>query len=58
MPKLAKFACYLILFASACWAQGNPPQAKMEDLLTKGKQLYIQEGPKAALPPFEEALKQ
>jgi len=26
--------------------------------VTKAKQLYTQEGPKAALPPFEEALKQ
>jgi CHAT domain-containing protein/Tfp pilus assembly protein PilF len=58
MPRLAKFAPCLVLITSACWAQGNPPQARTEALLADGKQLYIQEGPKAALAPFEEALKQ
>jgi len=58
MAKLAKIASCLIFLSSACWAQNNPPPSTTEELLTKGKQLYTQEGPKAALPPFEEALKQ
>ena len=36
-------------------AQSSQPSA--EELLAKGKQLYTQEGPKTALPEFEEALK-
>ena len=58
MAKLAKLVSCLALLASACRAQNSPLQSTTEELLAKGKQLYTQEGPKAALPPFEEALKQ
>lgn len=58
MAKLGKIASCLISLVSACWAQNSPPRSTTEELLTKGKQLYTQEGPKAALPPFEQALKQ
>lgn len=42
------------LLASASAAQGAQPSAP--DLLTKAKQTYTQDGPKAALPLFETAL--
>jgi CHAT domain-containing protein/Tfp pilus assembly protein PilF len=58
MAKLGKIASCLIFLASACWAQNSPPPSTTEELVTKGKKLYTQEGPKAALSPFEEALKQ
>ena len=54
MARLGKIAFCLISLASACWAQNSTT----EELLARGKQLYAQEGPKAALPFFEEALKQ
>lgn len=45
----------LILVVCACVAQKEPSPA--QKLLDQGKQLYTQEGPTAALPLFEEALK-
>jgi CHAT domain-containing protein/Tfp pilus assembly protein PilF len=45
--------CLLLLVWPSCAQTPTAPQ----DLLAKGKQLYSQEGPKAALPKFEEALR-
>ena len=55
MRATVKYAGCILLLACASFAQGGQPTA--EELLAKGKQLYTQEGPKPALPEFEEALK-
>src|ERR1700756_4016067 len=47
--------CGLALLCVRSWPQDVRPSA--QERLTKAKQLYTQEGPKAALPEFEEALK-
>lgn len=55
MRGLVQFVCC----ASFVWmaaAQSGTPSA--EDLLSRGKQLYTQDGPKAALPELESALEQ
>ena len=54
MRAIVKYACSIFLLACASFAQGGQPSA--EELLAKGKQLYTQEGPKPALPEFEQAL--
>src|SRR6266567_7408686 len=57
MRTSVRFACYcgIALLSVTAWPQDVHPSA--QERLTKGKQLYTQEGPKAALPEFEEALK-
>ena len=47
--------CCLTLLVTASHSQGSPPTA--QELLEKGKQLYSQQGPNAALPEFDAALK-
>src|SRR5262252_1753053 len=54
MRATVKYTGCILLLACASFAQGGQPTA--EELLAKGKQLYTQEGPKPALPEFEEAL--
>jgi len=57
MRAIAKLVCYcgLALLCVTAWPQDAHPSP--QERLTKAKQLYTQEGPKAALPEFEEALK-
>lgn len=57
MRAIAKLVCYcsLALLCVTAWPQDAHPSPQQR--LTKAKQLYTQEGPKAALPEFEEALK-
>ncbi len=57
MRTIAKLVCYcgLALLCVMAWTQEARPSP--QERLTKAKQLYTQEGPKAALPEFEEALK-
>ena len=57
MRTIAKFVCCcgIALLSVTAWPQDAYPSA--QERLTKAKQLYTQEGPKAALPEFEEALK-
>ncbi len=58
MHAIAKCACCLFVLATALWSQRvAAPSTQAQELLAKGKQLYTQEGPKTALPPFQEALK-
>jgi len=47
----------LFLLAGTSWPQSVTSQTPAQELLAKGKQVYTQEGPRAALPQFEEALK-
>src|ERR1051325_4207405 len=47
--------CLLVLAANSR-SQAGPSADSARALLTEGKQLYIQEGPKAALLKFERAL--
>ncbi len=54
MRSIAKYVCCLAL-AAMVWAEDEPSSA--QDRLAKAKQLYTQEGPKRALPEFEQALK-
>jgi CHAT domain-containing protein/Tfp pilus assembly protein PilF len=56
MYLLATRAGCLILFVGVAIAQSPVAKPTAHDLLTRGKQLYLQQGPKAALPQFEEAL--
>ena len=58
MRTIAKFVCccgIALLSVTTAWPQDAHPSA--QERLTKAKQLYTQEGPKAALPQYEEALK-
>jgi CHAT domain-containing protein/Tfp pilus assembly protein PilF len=57
MRTIAKYACCcgIALLTVTAWTQESHPSA--QERLTKAKQLYTQEGPKAALPEFEETLK-
>jgi CHAT domain-containing protein/Tfp pilus assembly protein PilF len=55
MRSITKYAFYIALLAATACAQDAEPPAQVR--LAKAKQLYTQEGPKAALPEFEEALK-
>src|ERR1043166_4295248 len=55
MRAIIKLAFSLILLACASAAEDAQPSA--EDFLVKAKQAYTQDGPKMALPQFEEALK-
>src|SRR5216683_2328089 len=57
MRTIAKFVCCcgIALLSVTAWPQDAYPSA--QERLAKAKQLYTQEGPKAALPEFEEALK-
>ncbi len=57
MRTIAKFVCCcgIALLSVTAWPQDAHPSA--QERLTTAKQLYTQEGPKAALPEFEEALK-
>ena len=55
MRLIAKFVCSLSLLSSMVWPQNAANST--EELLAKAKQAYIQEGPKVALPKFEELLK-
>ena len=58
MPAIAKCTFCVFGLATALWSQTvAAPPFQAEGLLAKAKQLYTQEGPKAALPPFQEALK-
>ena len=58
MRALAKYVCCIPLLVCPLAAQGTQPSAQsFQELLAKGKQAYTQEGPKVALPEFEEALK-
>lgn len=52
---LAKSVCCVALLSVPGWSQNAP--VSTEDLLANAKQVYIQEGPKEALPKFEEVLK-
>lgn len=45
--------CCWLMLTGALWAQSSP---SAQDLLKKGKELYIQQGPRPALAQFEEAL--
>jgi CHAT domain-containing protein/Tfp pilus assembly protein PilF len=54
MLGLIKFVFCVALLAGMAAAQNVQP---VQDLLAKAKQTYTHEGPKAALPQFEEALK-
>ncbi len=56
MPVIAKYACCLTMLACASWPQ-SPPTPSAQELLSGGKQLYTQNGPKEALHQFEEALR-
>jgi len=55
MRAIAKYVACIGLLVTASWAQDAQPS--VQEVLTKAKQLYTQEGPKPALPEFEEALK-
>lgn len=55
MHPAAKSISCVVLLASAMWAQ-DPVPTTARELLKQGKQIYTQEGPKTALPKFEEAL--
>src|SRR6202162_1643542 len=57
MRAITKLVCYcgLALLCVTAWTQDAHPSP--QERLTKAKQLYTQEGPKAALPEFEVALK-
>jgi len=57
MQACAKLAFSLLLLVLSCWPQTAGQVASAEDLLAQGKKLYTEEGPKAALPRFEDALK-
>src|SRR6058998_3854007 len=57
MHSIAQCVCCLILLTGTALSQTATPSTPAQELLTKGKQLYTQEGPKAALPQFEEAIK-
>ena len=57
MHVISKCALCLVLLAWATLSQSATPPTSSQELLEKGKQLYTQDGPKAALPQFEEALK-
>jgi CHAT domain-containing protein/Tfp pilus assembly protein PilF len=54
MSSFIKFVFCVALLAGMAAAQNAQP---LQDLLAKAKQTYTQDGPKAALPQFEEALK-
>jgi CHAT domain-containing protein/Tfp pilus assembly protein PilF len=54
MRRIATYVCCIVL-AALVWADDALPSA--QDRLAKAKQLYTQEGPKTALPEFEQALK-
>jgi CHAT domain-containing protein/Tfp pilus assembly protein PilF/predicted negative regulator of RcsB-dependent stress response len=55
MSAFIKFVFCMIL--SACTAAAQTARPPAQDLLTKAKQVYSQDGPKGALPIFEDALK-
>lgn len=55
MRAISKVAFAITLLACVSAAQG--PQPSVQDVLAKAKQVYTQDGPKLALPQFEEALK-
>lgn len=55
MRAFFKYACWIPFLVCPLSAQSAQPYG--QELLTKGKQTYIQDGPKMALPDFEEALK-
>ena len=57
MHSIAQCVCCLILLTGTALSQTAAPSTPAQELLTKGKQLYTEEGPKAALPQFEEAIK-
>jgi len=57
MHEIARRGGCLILLLGVAIAQITAQKTTAQDLLTKGKQLYVQQGPRAALPIFEEALK-
>jgi len=58
MQTIAKCSCCLFVLATSLWPQSvGAPSTQAQELLAKGKQIYTQEGPKAALQPFQEALK-
>jgi len=57
MHAISRYALFLVLLACAASSQTATPPTSDNELLEKGKQLYTQDGPKAALPQFEEALK-
>src|SRR5438552_3930564 len=57
MHSIAQCVWCLILLTGTALSQTATPSTPAQELLTKGKQLYTQEGPKAALPQFEEAIK-
>jgi tetratricopeptide (TPR) repeat protein len=52
---LAKSVCCIALLSVQVWSQNAAVPA--QELLEKAKQIYLQDGPKAALPRFEEVLK-
>ena len=54
MSASIQLALCITLLACTCAAQLGQPSA--QDLLVKGRQIYLQEGPKQALPQLEEAL--
>src|SRR5579864_348138 len=55
MRTTAKYVYGLVLLSAAAWPQNAP--VSTQDMLASAKQAYIQEGPRAALPKFEEVLK-
>ena len=58
MRAISRCAYCVLVFVGTLWSQGSvAPSTQAQELLTKGKQLYAQEGPKPALQQFEEALK-
>ena len=58
MLAITRCACCVFVLAGTLWPQGAvSPSTRAQGFLTKGKQLYTQQGPKPALQQFEEALK-
>ena len=58
MRAITRCACCVLVLVGTLWPQGAvAPSTQAQEFLTKGKQLYAQEGPKPALQQFEEALK-
>jgi len=56
MNPYARSIFCLVALVAGLWSQDSTP-TNAQELLTRGKQLYTQEGPKPALDQFEEALK-
>ncbi len=56
MHAITKCSFCVFVLVATLWPQAAKPSTDGQELLANGKQLYTQEGPKAALPNFEGAL--